>query len=85
MSIDLLSGQIVLDSTVTAGIFRVAGVGRLIDNSSGTTVNKDGLINNQSIAEAVWNALVSAYTVAGSFGQLVGRKLLTVSKFFALK
>lgn len=85
VSIDLLSGQIVLDSTVTAGIFRVAGVGRLIDNSSGTTVNKDGLINNQSIAEAVWNALVSAYTVAGSFGQLVGRKLLTVSKFFALK
>lgn len=85
VSIDLVAGQIVLDSTVTAGSFRVAGNGRLVDNSTGTTVNKVGLVNNDSIAEAVWSALVSAYQTAGSFGQLVGRKLLTISKFIGLK
>lgn len=85
VSIDLTSGQIVLDSTVTAGTIRVAGTGRLVDNSTGTTVNAEGLISNESIAAAVWNALTATYNAAGSFGQQVGRKMLTVARFFALK
>lgn len=85
VSVDLTSGQITLDSTVTAGTFRVGGTGKLTDNSSGTTVDDSALINNDNIARAVWSALVASYQVAGSFGQLVGRKLLTVAKFFALR
>ena len=38
-----------------------------------------------SIAAAVWDALLATYTAAGSFGQLVGRKLLTVARFFSLR
>lgn len=85
VSIDLTSGQIILDSTVTAGTVRVAGVGQLTDNSSGTTVNSEGLMNNASIAAAVWNAVVASYAAVGSFGEYVGKKVLTVQKFIGLK
>jgi len=38
-----------------------------------------------SIGSAVWDALISAHSVTGSFGDFVVRRLLTVAKFFALK
>lgn len=34
---------------------------------------------------AVWDALISAHSVTGSFGEFIVRRLLTVAKFFALK
>lgn len=34
---------------------------------------------------AVWDALISAHSVSGSFGEFIVRRLLTVAKFFALK
>jgi hypothetical protein len=46
VSIDLVSGEVVLDSTVTNGEIDIRGVGRLIDNSTGSAVVK-------------WNALIS--------------------------
>jgi hypothetical protein len=46
VSIDLVSGEVVLDSTVTNGEIDIRGVGRLIDNSSGGAIVK-------------WNALIS--------------------------
>jgi hypothetical protein len=85
VSIDLTAGQVKLAASVTAGTFRISGTGNLTNNSTGTTVDDSGLMNNTNTAKAVWNALVASYTVAGSFGQLVGRKLLTVAKFFALR
>jgi hypothetical protein len=36
-------------------------------------------------AAAVWDALISAHTVTGSFGEFVVRRLLTVAKFFSLR
>ncbi len=84
VSIDLISGQIILDSTVTAGTIRVAGTGKLTDNST-ATVDDTGLVNNANVAAAVWNALVATYSAAGSFGQQVGRKLLTVGRFLGLR
>lgn len=42
VSIDLNSGQVVLDSTVTQGEVVIRGVGKLTDNSTGTTVVKAG-------------------------------------------
>lgn len=37
-SIDLSSGQLKLDTTITSGIFVVRGVGKLIDNSTGLNI-----------------------------------------------
>lgn len=43
-SIDLASGHVKLDSTVTAGLFVIRGTGHVTDNSTGTTVvNTTGL------------------------------------------
>ena len=36
-------------------------------------------------ADAVWDALISAHSVTGSFGEFVVRRLLTTAKFFALR
>lgn len=55
VSIDLNSGQVVLDSTVTAGEIVVRGIGKLTDNSVGATVNDDNLLAPSVIADAVWN------------------------------
>ena len=85
VSIDLVSGQVILDASVTAGTFRIAGNGRLVDNSTGTTINTDGLVSTQETAAAVWNSLINDYTNNGTFGEFIARRLLTVAKFFALR
>lgn len=36
-------------------------------------------------ATAVWDALLSAHSITGSFGEFVVRRLLTVAKFFSLR
>ena len=65
-SIDLSSGQVKLDNTITSGTFIVRGVGKLIDtngnhipagtwNGGVTIVNETSLYLNSLIPENVWN------------------------------
>jgi hypothetical protein len=69
VSIDLVSGQVILDGTVTAGTIVVRGVGLLFDNSTGTTiVNHDGLVNPYDTATETWEYTVNGI-VSGSFGE----------------
>ena len=49
MTIEVLAGNITLDSTCTAGTIAVRGTTGLLDNSTGTTVNTDGLVNRSLI------------------------------------
>jgi hypothetical protein len=61
ISIDLVSGEIVLDSTVTNGEIDIRGVGRLIDNSSsGAIVKWNALISNDN-----YDGVVMVNTVSG--------------------
>lgn len=53
VSIDFVSGVLELESTCTAGTVVVNGVAYLIDNSNGTTINKDGLVG-----PAVWDEVL---------------------------
>jgi hypothetical protein len=54
VSIDLVSGEVVLDSTVTNGEIDIRGVGRLIDDSSsGAIVKWNALISNDNYNEVV--------------------------------
>lgn len=56
VSIDLNSGQIILDSTVTDGDIVIRGIGKLTDNSTGTTnVIADDLLNKENITKANWD------------------------------
>ena len=86
ISVDLNSGQVKVEATVTAGTIVVRGSGELTDNSTGTAVvNSDGLLNKAAISAATWDALIANHTVAGSFGSFIARRLLTTAKFFALR
>ncbi len=38
-----------------------------------------------AIAAAVWNSALSSFTIAGSFGQHIGAKLLTIGKWLGLR
>ena len=70
VSIDLNSGHLKLDSTVTDGTIVVRGVGHLTNDSTGSTiVVSTGLINPQNVASAVWDENMSSHTVSGTVGE----------------
>jgi len=87
ISIDMSSGHLIIDSTVTSGTIIVRGIAKLTDNSGpGATVNSDNLIQGVSqIADAVWDEQIDAHLSPGSFGAFMKKKLLTVGKFLGLK
>ena len=49
-TIDLVSGHIIIDSTCTGGTLVVRGVGQLTDNSTGTTVISNGLVEGEDVS-----------------------------------
>lgn len=73
VSIDMNSGQIILENTVTSGTIVCRGVGALTDNSAGATVLSDDLLNSNQIERTVWSASSASYTAAGSTGLLLQR------------
>lgn len=72
VSIDLNSGQVVLDSTLTAGTIVIRGVGKLTDNSNGATVLSDDLLSKAVISQAVWDEPIENHLVSGTTGLSVG-------------
>lgn len=65
ISVNLDTGRLVLDSTMTAGTVLVKGVGLCEDNSGpGCDVNTDGLIN----PGAVWDVVAAEHVDADSTG-----------------
>lgn len=68
VSIELNSGQVTLDNTVTDGNFVVRGIGFLYDNSTGATVNSDALINSDKISNAVWDENIVNHVTPNTTG-----------------
>lgn len=98
VSIDLGSGQVILDSSCIAGQVVVRGDGKVVDEVgtelfSGTINGSLNLINEttsghlspQVISNAVWDAPIVDHTQSGSFGRFIQKILLTVPKFLGLK
>jgi hypothetical protein len=50
-----------------------------------TVTTGGGVGTVDEVRDAVWNALGANHTVAGSFGESIFKKLLTVAKFIGLK
>jgi len=71
ISIDLNSGQVELDSTITNGTIVIRGIGKVIDNSSGTTVDLTNLINPPTIATSVWSEPTVNHETYGTFGAML--------------
>jgi len=86
-SIDMSSGQVILDSTITNGNFTLRGIAKLTDNSTGTAViDSEYLLGgNQAIANQVWGTTIASQTDASTLGGWIANKLLTVAKFLGLK
>jgi hypothetical protein len=72
MSIDLISGQVILDSTCTAGDITIRGVGKLTDNSIGSNVFSDDLLNRNQVSTAVWDEPIGDHLVSGTTGLSIG-------------
>lgn len=86
ISIDMSSGRVTFDGTITENTWYVRGIAEIQGSVAGNaSINTDGLLNQTTIAGGVWNALLATYNATGSFGQHVGRKLLTVARFFGLR
>lgn len=68
ISMNLSSGRVILDSTCVTGSVIVRGVGSLENNSIGTYINSNGLIDNNTISSYVWDSQLSNYTDTGSAG-----------------
>lgn len=68
-SVDISSGQVIIDSTVTAGTITLRGQAKLTDNSGvGATIDSNELINSDNIATAVWEKDLTGSFDAGTAG-----------------
>jgi len=72
VSIDLNSGQVILDSTITDGNIIVRGVGQITNNST-ATVDTTYLLSTPSITNAIWNEPLSDHTSSGTFGDAIDK------------
>jgi hypothetical protein len=83
VSIDISSGRIVLDNTLTSGTIFIRGIAEVQGNTGGTTINVDGLVASNSAINP-WNAQLTDNNDPGTFGEFI-QSLLTISKFLGLK
>lgn len=68
--IDLYSARVGFDSTVTAGNITVRGVGYIyLDESTNTTFDTQGLIGQNTVAQAVWDEPLTEHVIAGTTGR----------------
>ncbi len=68
VSLDMSSGNVILDSTVTNGDIVIRGIATLTDNSVGANVLADSLMNPENISDNVWNKVTADHTTDGTFG-----------------
>jgi len=68
VSIDLNSGQVILDSTVTNGDIVIRGIGKLTDNSVGANVISENLLTGDA---GIWEVVAEDYDVSTTFGGLM--------------
>jgi hypothetical protein len=79
ISIDMNSARIVLASTISNGTVVCRGIGELVDEAgdhiesgtwNGVTIVNSS-IDSHTISKEVWNALIIAHNVTGTFGELI--------------
>lgn len=76
ISIDMSSGQVILDNTITAGEMTIRGVCKVVDNTTGTANVYNETLSPTTITNATWSANMDDYTTDGTFGSRI-KKLLT--------
>ncbi len=78
VSIDLNSGQIIIDSTVTDGSITCRGVGKITNNATGTAIiDSTYLMSPPTVAKATWDEAAASHTLTGSMGEAIANAGLT--------
>src|SRR4030042_1495549 len=84
MCVDISSGAtITIDSSCTAGIIFVRGIGNIANNGT-MTVNTVAQLDQSSISSATWDKALADHVAAGTFGEFTQKKLLTKTQFIGL-
>jgi len=69
VSVNMDTGRLILDSTITNGSILVKGVGLIEDNSGPDAyVDTNGLVGGPTIKDFVWDAYRADHTISGTFG-----------------
>jgi hypothetical protein len=85
VSIDLNSGLVVLDNTITNGTIVVRGIGQVIDNTTGSAiVDTNYLINPDVITTKVWDTPTANHTTPNTIGGDYNNMLETFPKLMGL-
>lgn len=79
-------GKVIFNTSCTSGAARVDGIVEVVDVSGpGFLVTSRSHLHRSIVARDVWDELLTDHLDTSTFGGWIGSKLLTVSKFLALK
>lgn len=84
--VNFSSGNVIIDSTCTAGTIQLLGVGQIeADNSgAGCTVDSDGFLSIDNLSDAVWDESTLDHTDSGSTGKDLETTKKSASNAFAI-
>lgn len=69
ISVQIDGGKIILDSSITAGIIGLNGIGALVNNATSyTSLTQDGLLNKDTVSKAVWDESIGNHLLPDTMG-----------------
>ncbi len=76
--IELNSGSVILEDTVSGGLMTIRGVGKVVDNSSpGATIDISHLVSPANITKSVLDEPIASHNISGSIGEAIANAGLT--------
>jgi hypothetical protein len=70
--------RVLLNSSISDGAFIIRGIGKVINNTTGTTtIDATQLVSNTSITSAVWDEPTASHNLAGTMGEAIAAAGLT--------
>ncbi len=79
-------GRVTIESTVSGGMVHILGNFKVSNNATGTaSIRQNYNVTPLSIADAIWDESTSGHITSGTFGEKIGKKLLSLGQFLGLK
>lgn len=79
-TIELNSGLVILENTITSGLLTIRGIGQLIDHSNGATVDYSYLLNPKNITNSILNEPISSHQTVGSIADAISKAGLSAEE-----
>ena len=68
IQLEFQTGLLTLEASCTGGVIVIAGIIGLTDNSTGASVNTDGILTHEIISQAVWDEPIADHLIADTMG-----------------